>query len=1029
MRKLLSLLFVLLLSCSLVAQVRTGNIYGTVTDEEGNPLPGVTVTLTGTLTAPLVSITSARGIFRFLSLAVAKDYSIKCELQGFSTEIKENIIVVLGAKVEINVHMELGTIEEEITVTAVSPVVSTKTTTIQENVTREVLQSLPSARDPWVVLQMAPGVIVDRENIGGSESGQQTSYMAKGGGSDQWIMDGVVITDPAAIASPSYYDFDAFEEINITTGGADVTIQTGGVAINLVTRRGGNRTSIGGRFYLTDQKFQDENITDALIAEGVAMTNVVRNIKDYGFNLGGPVLRDKLWWWMSIGAQDIKTTTLYGTDDDTLLINYAAKINLQLIPANRFEAFAHIGQKEKWGRSSSYSFPGGWHQTGSGYWGGPVYKLQDEHMFGDDFFVSAKFSYSNAGFNLIPMDDPDQEAMWMRNQAGAQWDNTYYALNCVRPLYQYQFLAQYFNDDLFGVSHEIKIGVDYAHRSTYSYWNPPGQCLERYNYNTLTVDMDGDNVRDLVPGIKRFEFWRGSFDDATVKALAAYFSDTITTGRLNLLLGARLDIQSAFLNAQNFYAAQIDKKPWTTHVSPTAASAMDNAMPGIAMDAIDPGFQWVTLSPRLGLTYDVTGDGKTIAKLSYANYADYMGLGWAMSYFKPGGTGGWMDFWWFDAANLGGNADGIVDVTELHWTYRGDYAPKQVFDAAGAWLVDPWDAYGYMWSGFDIDNPMQTTAPRYTVDDVGPMRTHEIILTLERELLPDFGVALDFSYRYFYDFSWSRLWDGVDESSIESQAEYSQAVGTIPATVGGYSTDDAAGLPYYLRKAGVPYRYDLYMENRPDYHRTFWALEARFNKRLSNKWMFNGSMTYQDQRIQYGDTGYMNPTNLWAEDNHIYAPAMGAASGKVSMQVFSHWLVKLSGLYQLPLDFNISFTFNARQGNPIPRGFNLVDYNAPNIYNQSIWVYSKEFGTERLPTFMNLNLRLEKVIPVGDIGRIYMMFDLFNVFNSATMNRRYDNHYGNYYMHNQYFSENATCGLANEILNPRIFRLGLRFQF
>ncbi|MCK4264323.1 MAG: hypothetical protein KAX27_05195, partial [Candidatus Aminicenantes bacterium] len=114
---------------------------------------------------------------------------------------------------------------------------------------------------------------------------------------------------------------------------------------------------------------------------------------------------------------------------------------------------------------------------------------------------------------------------------------------------------------------------------------------------------------------------------------------------------------------------------------------------------------------------------------------------------------------------------------------------------------------------------------------------------------------------------------------------------------------------------------------------------------------------------------------------------------------------------------------------PIPRGFNLVDYNAPNPENESVWVFTKEFGTERLPTFMNLNLRLEKVIPVGDIGRIYMMFDLFKVFNSAVMNRRYDYDYGSYYMHNQYLSENATYGLANEILNPRIFRLGLRFQF
>ncbi len=80
--------------------------------------------------------------------------------------------------------------------------------------------------------------------------------MARGATNDAqnvWAMDGMVITDPAAIgASPTYYDFDAFEEMNITVGGADVTVQTGGIALNMVTRRGGNRVSLGGRFYLTD---------------------------------------------------------------------------------------------------------------------------------------------------------------------------------------------------------------------------------------------------------------------------------------------------------------------------------------------------------------------------------------------------------------------------------------------------------------------------------------------------------------------------------------------------------------------------------------------------------------------------------------------------------------------------------------------------------------------------------------------------------------------------------------------------------
>ena len=106
---------------------------------------------------------------------------------------------------------------------------------------------------------MTPAVQVDRENIGGSESGQQSTFVAKGGDryNTTWTVDGVNITDPAARgASPTYFDFDIFEEMSVTTGAADVETQTGGIALNLVSRRGGNKVSFGGRFYYTQDAFQ-----------------------------------------------------------------------------------------------------------------------------------------------------------------------------------------------------------------------------------------------------------------------------------------------------------------------------------------------------------------------------------------------------------------------------------------------------------------------------------------------------------------------------------------------------------------------------------------------------------------------------------------------------------------------------------------------------------------------------------------------------------------------------------------------------
>jgi hypothetical protein len=134
-------------------------------------------------------------------------------------------------------------------------------------------------------------------------------------------------------------------------------------------------------------------------------------------------------------------------------------------------------------------------------------------------------------------------------------------------------------------------------------------------------------------------------------------------------------------------------------------------------------------------------------------------------------------------------------------------------------------------------------------------------------------------------------------------------------------------------------------------------------------------------------------------------------------------------MFCVPYDFNISLAFNAREGHIIPHSATIYDYNAPNPYDRSISVYLEQFGTERLPTFYNLNFRLEKVVRAGDAGNIYFMADLFNALNSAIMNRRYDRHHGTFYPHNGYFAQNATDFLANEILNPRIARFGVRFQF
>ena len=233
---------------------------------------------------------------------------MKFELAGFKSVVNDGDLVTVGFSAQINAQMGVSAVQETITVTGVSPIVDTRNTGTKQTFTNELLQSIPSARDPWVILQQTAGIAMDRENVGGNMSGQQSSYVSRGAMTinNKFSLDGIDITDMAATgSSPTYYDFDAFEEMTVNTGGVDVTQQTGGVGINLVTKSGTDRFKGSSRYYATDKKLESQNITDAQRTQGASSGNPIQNIKDYGIEAGGPLKRGKAWIWGAIGKQTI----------------------------------------------------------------------------------------------------------------------------------------------------------------------------------------------------------------------------------------------------------------------------------------------------------------------------------------------------------------------------------------------------------------------------------------------------------------------------------------------------------------------------------------------------------------------------------------------------------------------------------------------------------------------------------------------------------------------------------------------------
>src|SRR5580765_5617692 len=291
------------------AQIQGGSINGTVKDEQGGVLPGVTITAQG-LDATHTFVTESNGEYRFLNLAPGP-YRMTATLPGFSTVVREDVIVSVGRNVELPLSLKIASVAETITVSGESPVIDTKATGTATNFTTDELTKIPTSRDPFALMRSVPGVLVDRVNIGGNETGQQSNFASKGTRPQDasWTMDGIEITDMAATgASPSYFNFDNFEEIQVSTAGNDIKSRTGGMGLNLVVKRGTNKFSGGFRGYFDNDAMESSNVPDELVAAGVTPDKADHNkqISDYGFDGGGPLMKDKAWFYGSYSIQDVR---------------------------------------------------------------------------------------------------------------------------------------------------------------------------------------------------------------------------------------------------------------------------------------------------------------------------------------------------------------------------------------------------------------------------------------------------------------------------------------------------------------------------------------------------------------------------------------------------------------------------------------------------------------------------------------------------------------------------------------------------
>jgi hypothetical protein len=941
-----------------VAQLQTGDLYGKVSDQKGEALPGATVTLTG-IGSPQVQTTDEHGQFRFLGLYPGS-YQLKAELQGFSTLEYPNVAVRIGGKVNIEVTLS-SAVQDVITVTGESPILDERQMNRGADVPAVALDKVPTARDPWSLLSQAPGVLVDRFNIGGNESGQQSNFNGTGASSrdNTFAVDGVIVTDMNAVGgSATYFDFGAFEEVQMTVSSTDVTVQTSGVTINQVTKRGTNNWRGQGRYLRTDGSTQSNPVRLDDGEGGKVEGNKIDQVDEYGADIGGALVKDHLWIWASEGRSDIRNIVQGGQLDETKLKDLNSKLNFQLGSQDSGVLHYWKNDKLKFGRGASPTRAPEttWNQTTPA----DFYKVEDTFIPSSDFFVTGLYSHNPGKFTLTPKGGLNADIY--RDDAGVL-HGTYVDFAQTATINQARADANYFFD-LGAVHNELKFGGSYRDQENHSGSTWPGG---KEVISGASLGLEDDLAQVIFPRNRK-----AAVDS---RYNAAWVQDTITHDRWTINAGLRYDHQ---------YLKNLG-------VSDQGNPLAQGLLPPINFPGNDAGgFKWDTVVPRVGVTYALGEDRKTLLRGTFSQYAEQLGQLPLASRVNPIGYS--YAYFYFNDLNHNLKLDSNeIPTLQFAYTYN----------------IDP-------------SNPAALFSPNVNSKNLKPMKTDELSFGFDRALRNDLALNVTLTYRQIRDIPELRNYV-IDENGA-----------TRLATAGDYVVDHFDNLPlpngklsgpipiYDLREGLTPTGGALFTNG--DRKQEYKGATVSLNKRLANNWSLRGHFTYADWTWKVGSQYrfYADPTNVVADglgyadrNGDLYSEQSG--NTKSDILVGSRWSFNINGLYQVapdkPWGFNLGGSLDGREGYISP-----PYAREGGAFGRRNVQLASDLSAFRNPNVLVLDGHIDKDISVGDV-KLNLAIDGFNLANRSYVLQRERN------------SRVTRAYLVNETLSPRVFRFGATVRF
>lgn len=579
-RSIISLAGILLTlsAVSLSQSKETGAIFGTVMDEGNNPLAGVKVTITGTISmGERKIITDARGSYRFLALHPGL-YTIKAELPGFSTVFRENIRLHTTTKLTADITMKIAAAEKEVKVIAESPLVDVKSSEAASvTLADEVLRNMPTSLFVNDIANLAPGV--DQDVAYGASQSTGISYQ----------VDGLDVSDPEAGSAWVLTDYNIIEEAKIV--GAGLNAEYGaftGVILNTITKSGGNESSGHLQFFYQNTKkgFWTVENNKAYIEDFPELESPLRGMMDVSYHLGGPIQNDKLWYFTGAHWYQSKNRPagFFPEDEEKFVVlnQPSALIKITSQPSSNLNLTVFFEYDNYLGKNiflTTFDPPEIctatetlMKQTAPDYVG----NFSLITMLGPKTFFNLKGAFFIGYYYL----DPQGEDTAIFSAEQYQWlNNSSWWFKADRKRYQANAALSHYAEDFLG-QHDFKFGAEFEN----------GWVRNRFGY-TGYVEGIGD---------------------------AVYIYDWY--GYLYAYQNEGYDTETSYIRTE-FYA----QDAWTIFKNFTLNfGARFSLMRGYVKDLPGALYKASRIAPRVGFAWDLFGNHSTVLKGHYGQYTEAM---------------------------------------------------------------------------------------------------------------------------------------------------------------------------------------------------------------------------------------------------------------------------------------------------------------------------------------------------------------------------------------------------------------------